>query len=204
MLNRRPLDSRSTGWARTLSHFLIRTRVSPNALSITSVLAAGSGAALLLYGPRVLGLLMTAACAQLRLLCNLFDGMVAMEGGRQSAAGVLYNEIPDRVADSLLIVALGYAIQVPAIGWFGALAAALTAYVRVLGGSLGLPQDFRGPMAKPHRMAVLTVGCIVGAVEWWVTASQWALTATAWIIALGSILTCAIRTAAIARQLRAR
>ena len=47
----------------------------------------------------------------------------------------------------------------------GALAAAVTAYIRVLGGSLGLPQDFRGPMAKPHRMAVLTIACVLGAFE---------------------------------------
>jgi phosphatidylglycerophosphate synthase len=169
-----------------------------------SILAAGGGAAALLYGPRVTGLLLTAVCAQLRLLCNLFDGMVAIEGGRQSPSGALYNEIPDRIADSLFIVALGYAIQAPSVGWLGALAAATTAYIRVLGGSLELPQDFRGPMAKPHRMAVLTAACILGAVEWWLTASQWALTAAAWIIAIGSIITCVTRTAAIAQQLRVR
>ena len=66
----------------------------------------------------------------------------------------------------LLIVALGYAVGWPALGWFGALAAALTAYVRVFGGSLGFAQDFRGPMAKQQRMAVLTAACVVGAAEW--------------------------------------
>ena len=88
----------------------------------------------------------------LRLLCNLFDGMVAVEGGKQSAIGSLYNEFPDHVADSLLIVGLGYAIGQSDLGWFAALAAALTAYVRVFGGSLGLTQSFMGPMAKQHRM----------------------------------------------------
>jgi phosphatidylglycerophosphate synthase len=81
--------------------------------------------------------------------------MVAIEGGQQSAVGVLYNEIPDRVADSLLIVALGFAAGTPWLGWLGALAAAVTAYIRVLGGTCGLPQDFRGPLAKPHRMFVM-------------------------------------------------
>ena len=92
--------------------------------------------------------------------------MVAVEGGKKSALGPLYNEFPDRIADSLLIVALGYAIGWPSLGWFGALAAALTAYIRVFGGSLGLPQDFRGPMAKQQRMAALTLACVVGAAEW--------------------------------------
>jgi phosphatidylglycerophosphate synthase len=202
--NRRPLTSRSTAWARFLTDVLIRSGVSPNAISVASVLFAGVGAALLIYMPNAVGLSATAACVQLRLLCNLLDGMVAIEGKRQSPTGALYNEIPDRLADSFFIVALGYAISAPSLGWLGALAAAVTAYIRVLGGSLGLPQDFRGPMAKPHRMAVLTGACALGAVEWWLRGSQWALTAAAWSIAVGSVITCATRTVAIARQLRAR
>jgi phosphatidylglycerophosphate synthase len=112
--------------------------------------------------------------------------------------------VPDRLADSLFIVALGYAVGEPALGWFGALAAAITAYIRVLGGSLGLAQDFRGPMAKPHRMAVLTVACVLGVVEGWIWHTQWALLLAAWIIAVGSVITCITRLVAIARQLRAR
>ena len=99
-------------------------------------------------------------------MCNLLDGMVAIEGGKKSPVGSLYNEFPDRIADSLFIVALGYAIGWPALGWFGALAAALTAYIRVFGGSLGFDQDFRGPMAKQQRMTVLTAACVVGAACW--------------------------------------
>jgi phosphatidylglycerophosphate synthase len=202
--NRRPLTSRSTGWARSLTAVLIRSGLSPNAISVISVVFAAAGAASLLLLRHPFGLLATAACIQLRLLCNLLDGMVAIEGKRQSATGALFNEIPDRVADSLFIVAVGYAIHMPWLGWLGALAAAVTAYIRVLGGSLGLPQDFRGPMAKPHRMAVLTVACVLGAAELWLSGTDWTLVAAAWIVAIGSLITCATRTAAIARQLRAR
>lgn len=202
--NRRPLTSRSSAWARFLTDVLVRMRIAPNAISVGSVLFAAVGAVLLICMRNGVGLLATAACVQLRLVCNLLDGMVAIEGKRQSATGGLYNEIPDRFADSLFIVALGYAIGTPALGWFGALAAAVTAYIRVLGGALGLPQDFRGPMAKQHRMAVLTGACVLGAVEWWVNGSQWALIAAAWIIAVGSFITCGTRAFAIARQLRAR
>jgi phosphatidylglycerophosphate synthase len=151
-----------------------------------------------------MGLIFTALCVQLRLLCNLLDGMVAIEGGRQSATGSLYNEIPDRVADSLFIVALGYAIGLSWLGWLGALAAAVTAYIRVLGGSLGLTQDFRGPLAKPHRMAVITAGCLIGAIEIAYSGTQYALVIAAWIIAIGALLTCVTRTVAIAGQLQAR
>ena len=183
----------------------MRAGVSPNAISVVSVVFAAVGAYLLFcHSHTAWGLIGTAVCVQARLVCNLLDGMVAIEGKRQSATGALFNEIPDRFADSLFIIALGYAIHIPALGWFGALAAAVTAYIRVLGGSLGLPQDFRGPMAKPHRMAVLTGACLVGALEWPVNGTQWALIAAAWIIAVGSFITCGTRSVAIARQLEAR
>jgi len=201
--DRRPLATRSTAWARSLAAALVRAGASPNAISVLSIGFALAGAALLIGGTTPAALLGAAAFVQLRLLCNMLDGMVAIEGGRQSPTGALYNEIPDRIADSLFIVALGYAIQMPALGWFGALAAAITAYIRVLGGSLGLPQDFRGPQAKPHRMAVLTGGCVIGALESWLHGSHWALIAAAWIIAVGAVVTCAARTVAIARRLPA-
>lgn len=202
--NRRPLTSRSTAWARFLTGVLIRAGVSPNAISVISVVFAAAGAALLIQSSTAWGLIAVAACVQLRLLCNLLDGMVAIDGQRQSPVGGLYNEVPDRLADSLFIVPLGYAIGMPWLGWAGALAAAITAYIRVLGGSLGLPQDFRGPMAKQHRMAVLTLACVLAAIERWIWGSQWSLVVAAWVIAMGSALTCGTRLLAIARQLRTR
>jgi phosphatidylglycerophosphate synthase len=202
--NRRPLASRSASWAIYLAGALVHANVSPDAISIASVLFASLGAYFLVCVPNMGGLLGAAACVQLRLICNLLDGMVAIEGKRQSATGALYNEVPDRIADSLFIVALGYAIGESAVGWYGALAAAVTAYIRVLGGALGLAQDFSGPLAKPHRMAVLTAGCILGAFELRIAGSHWILIATAWIIGVGSTVTCVTRALAIARQLRAK
>jgi phosphatidylglycerophosphate synthase len=202
--NRRPLASRSSSWAIWLANALVRARISPNAISVASVVFASLGAYLLVCIPTAAGLVGAATCVQLRLLCNLFDGMVAIEGKRQSPTGGLYNEIPDRIADSLFMVGLGYAIDDPSLGWYGALAAAVTAYIRVLGGALGLPQSFRGPMAKQHRMAVVTAGCVLGAIELRIAGSHWILAAAAWIIAIGSTITCGTRALAIARLLRSK
>lgn len=202
--NRRPLASRGTRWAHTLAAALARSTITPNQISVASIAFALAGATLLLQRPTAIGLVLCAVCVQLRLLCNLLDGMVAIEGGKSSALGALYNEFPDRIADSLLIVALGYAAGYAWLGWLGALLAALTAYVRVTGGSLGLPQDFRGPMAKPHRMAVLTLACLVAAVEVTINGSRYALLAAAALIAIGAAATCVTRTGALARDLRRR
>jgi phosphatidylglycerophosphate synthase len=201
---RRPLASRSTRWAGFLATRAVRTGFTADGISILSLLVAAAGAAALLLLPRPWNLLACAAGIQLRLLCNLLDGMVAIEGGRKSKLGVLYNEVPDRVADSLFLVALGYEIGTPWLGWLAALAAAVTAYIRVLGGTFGLAQDFRGPLAKQHRMFVMTLGCVLGMGEYVWNGGERSMVAAAWIIALGALITCGTRIGAIARQLKAR
>ena len=199
--DRRPLRTRRAGWSQRLAKALARSRITPNQISVLSMVFAAIGAALLLYPPTPVVLVLVALCVQLRLLCNLLDGMVALEGGKGSATGVLYNELPDRVADSLFLVPLGYAAGFGWLGWLCALLAALTAYIRVTGGSLGLPQDFRGPQAKPHRMFVMTVGCLLGAAEIALWNSLYALLGAAVLIAIGTAWTCVARTRAIARLL---
>lgn len=201
--DRRPLKTRSNPWAQRAAAGLARSRVSPNQISLFSVVFAAAGAAVLLLYPRPLGWLVCAVCVQGRLLCNLLDGMVAVEGGKQTPLGQLFNELPDRVTDVVFLVALGYAVSLPWVGWLGAVGAVLTAYVRAFGGALGLPQDFRGPMAKPHRMAVMTAGCVLGAIELAVFGTIWAPTAASALIALGSLVTCVTRSRAIAAHLRA-
>ena len=200
--NRRPIAARATGWAKSLAAALAQSSITPNQISVISIFFAAVGAMALAWALSTLGLLLCAACVQLRLLCNLLDGMVAVEGGKQTPTGGLYNELPDRIADSLLIVALGHAVLHPWLGWLGALLAVLTAYVRVFGGSAGLAQDFRGPMAKPHRMALLTVACLLGAAELHWNGTRHALLAASALIAIGSALTCFTRIRAMAALLQ--
>lgn len=161
--DRRPIATRDTALARRVSTWLVAQRVSPDAISLAGM-AAGVLAGAALYGTAVWptwerACWCTAAAAiQLRLLCNLFDGMVAIESGRTSPTGELYNEVPDRVSDSATLVGLGFASGgVPALGFAAALLAMLTAYVRTLGKAVGGGSDFRGPMAKQQRMFVATV-----------------------------------------------
>ena len=200
--NRRPIKTRSAGWAKRITDRLVKRDISPNQISVASIAFALAGALALNIDNGLIGSLLCAVGIQLRLLCNLFDGMVAIEGGKQSDIGSLYNEFPDRIADSLLIIGLGYAIGHVDLGWFAALAAALTAYVRVFGGSLGLKQTFMGPMAKQHRMAVMTTGLLLNAVETTVYGTHYVLLIALLIIAVGSAATCVTRTLAISRQLK--
>ncbi|MEP2138114.1 MAG: hypothetical protein ABJI41_01305, partial [Erythrobacter sp.] len=72
-----------------------------------------------------------------------------------------WNEAPDRVADALILVGLGLGAGAPALGWAAAALAIGTAYIRELGSAQGLSADFRGPMAKPQRMALVTGAAII-------------------------------------------
>lgn len=199
---RRPIASRSSGWAIGLSRRLAASQVTPNQISTVSVVFAALAAVALLWFHHPIAYIAAAACVQLRLVCNLLDGMVAIEGGKKSAVGALYNEFPDRIADTLFLVAAGYAAGWPSAGWLAALLAALTAYVRVFGGSLGLPQDFGGVMAKQHRMALLTAALVLQAVVWFFSPSLLPLRAALVVIAAGSAVTCVTRTMGIAGRLK--
>jgi phosphatidylglycerophosphate synthase len=189
--------------------------VRPNAVSIASVVfgALAGGCLSLSHGRSgetsgVLLLVAAAGFIQLRLLCNLLDGLIAVEGSLGSPEGEIYNDLPDRVADGLIFVGAGLALRVlpygMTLGWVAAVLALLTAYVRVLGGALGLPQDFVRPMAKQHRMFAVTVGCLGGAVESLFGRPPRLLYVALAVVALGSVVTATRRTTRIARALRAR
>jgi phosphatidylglycerophosphate synthase len=200
MESRRPLKSRDTRWARALAAALAARRVTPNGISVAGMVFATAGAIGFALGgagglPWAAGMWIGAAGAQLRLLCNLLDGMVAVEGGLKGKAGELFNEAPDRYADIALLAGAGHAAGDPALGWMAAAASVLAAYVRAFGASLGHGQDFCGPLAKPHRMFFLTAGALAAA------AYRPALPGALWLIAAGAFLTAARRVWRLYRKL---
>jgi phosphatidylglycerophosphate synthase len=200
--NRRPIRSRGARWIQVTAGYLADLGVRPNQISVASMMAAAGGAFSLVVCPQPWKAVICICGIQLRLLCNLLDGMVAVEHQKQTRLGALYNDFPDRVSDSVLLVALGYASGIPWLGWLGALLAALTAYIRVFGAALGLAQDFRGPMAKQHRMAVLTLGCLFSAIEHFAVRTNYSLLTTCGLLAAGSLLTCGTRILAMVRHLQ--
>jgi phosphatidylglycerophosphate synthase len=193
---------------------LAGAKASPDAISAMSVAFAGLGAALMMAagglegGFRAAVLILAALCIQGRLLCNLLDGMVAVEHGRSGPAGPVWNELPDRVADVLLLAGAGYGARTAglhgadAFGWIAAVLAVMTAYVRELGRGLDQPADFSGPMAKQHRMAALTATCLVSAAEpLWGGTGQMLLVGLL-VIAAGTLVTVVRRTRTLVRGLR--
>jgi len=102
--------------------------------------------------------LLGAVLSQVRLLANMFDGMVAIETRTASPVGELYNEVPDRVSDAAIFIGIGYSAGgVTELGYAATCTAFLTAYIRAVGKVAGAKQEFCGPMAKQHRMFLVTV-----------------------------------------------
>lgn len=220
---RRPAPLRRAPWAVGLARGLGRAGVRPNVVSVLSVVVAAVGCAALVASGiagqdgddalRALTLVIAAACAPLRVLLNMLDGMLAIEGGAGTPAGDLYNEVPDRVSDLLLLAGTGYAaVSVPGgitAGWVVAGLAVLTAHVRSLGAAQGLPHVFDGPMPRNRRMWVLTAACLASLLESTSLAELGMPRGTLLVLGLvvigvGCLMTVDIRLQLIARALHRR
>jgi phosphatidylglycerophosphate synthase len=211
---RRPLKTRQRAWAQGLARVLTRAGVAPNAISMASLVFAAAAGLCLGLTSRAEGItrpvlfLAAAACIQLRLLCNMLDGLVAIEGGRKTVYGEIFNDMPDRFADVVILVGAGYSLANFSwgheLGWLAAVLAVMTAYIRLLGGSMGVKQYFLGPMAKPHRMALLTAACVFSIFENYFGLGGQTMALALILMVAGMLVTCARRTTRIVADLKKR
>lgn len=212
---RRPIAQRSAGWAVWIARNLCHAGVRPNQVSVASMVFAMLGCACLILSAtaddavRVPLLLAAAVSIPLRLLCNMFDGMLAVEGGLHTPTGELFNELPDRLSDLALLAGAGYAASASAsgvtLGWLAGSLAVLTAYARALGTSAGTGQFFGGVLPKQRRMWLLLAGIVVSIAEPSVGLPRGAvLVVVLALIAAGSALTVLTRLRLVAAALNAR
>lgn len=211
---RRPLKTRDWPFFKNLAAWLARSGATPNAISFMSIVFGCGAGALLAATAHVEGWALrgcwlgAAACVQLRLIANLLDGMVAVEGRKGGPVGDLWNEAPDRVSDAAIFVGAGFAAgSCSCLGFLAAIVALFVAYVRALGASVGVGQVFLGPQAKQQRMAVTTLACVLSAVFpcriWNATSHPITIIKVALaIIILGGVITAWRRLARIATLLR--
>jgi phosphatidylglycerophosphate synthase len=212
-IDRRPIATRNRKWAQAATIWLASRNVSPNAISIAGMCACiAAGIALgatSIADYRVLWLI-GALGAQLRLTANMLDGMVAIASSRASKTGELYNEVPDRISDAAVFIGAGYAWGGNVtLGYIATILAIFTAYVRAAGKIAGAPNEFCGPMAKQHRMLVVTLICVYAAI----TPRSWQLihfsdlriglmTLGLAVIVAGCVITVIRRVARIAHALK--
>jgi len=167
-MDRRPIATRNRKWAQAATTWLAARNVSPNTISIAGMCAcivAGIALGVTSIADYRILWLIAALGAQLRLTANMLDGMVALASGRASKVGELYNEIPDRVSDAAVFIGAGFARGGNiALGYIATILAIFTAYIRAAGKIAGAQNEFCGPMAKQHRMLIITLICLYSAV----------------------------------------
>lgn len=202
---RRPIASRDSGWARSVAAFLARHGISPNFISILSIVFAAISTVAFYFDARtgevhLWWMLLAIIGIQGRLLMNLFDGMVAVEHNRKSVVGGIFNEVPDRISDTLTLFGLAFIVTPFPYGrdlvYLAIALSITTAYIRTLGASLQVGHHFLGPMAKQHRMALVTAGCL--AHVWYPPVFYYLLM----VMNVGLLITCYRRLANIIRLLK--
>ncbi|HMK68354.1 MAG TPA: CDP-alcohol phosphatidyltransferase family protein [Stellaceae bacterium] len=209
--DRRPIAAREHPLAKAAAGWLLRRGVSANSISIGGLLcgcAAGAAFAATASAGKAAWILWLAGAVlvQARLLANMLDGMVAIGSGSASRLGELFNEIPDRISDSVVLVGIGIAAGNWGLGMAAALAAIATAYVRAVGKASGAGSDYSGPMAKQQRMFLATALAVwmAFAPEGWrpTIGGESLLELYLIVVILGAGITAVRRTLNIARALR--
>ena len=139
-VNRRPLRIREQAWVHHVTHWCLRRGFTPNSISLWSIVFSAIVAGELVITVFVQNsfaailFVSTPLFIGLRGMCNLIDGLLAVEGGLKTRSGEVFNDVPDRISDSLIFVAAGYSASFVNLGWMAALLAVGTAYARMLRG----------------------------------------------------------------------
>ncbi|MBV6323367.1 CDP-alcohol phosphatidyltransferase family protein [Duganella violaceipulchra] len=134
-----------------LMRALVRCRVTPNQITLATMLLSVVYGAALAMQPQRAGLWAgLAGFLLLRMALNAIDGMLANATGQKTRLGTLLNEICDQVSDVALYLPFMLVLHAPLVVL--AVAAALLAeFAGVLALSVGAARRFDGPMGKSDR-----------------------------------------------------
>ena len=136
-----------------LMRALVRWRVTPNQITVTTMLLSVAYGAALAWQPTCASLwLGLPAFFLLRMALNAIDGMLANATGQKTRLGALLNEICDQIADVALylpfLLAPGVSVPLVLMAVIGGL---LAEFAGVLALSVGAARRFDGPMGKSDR-----------------------------------------------------
>jgi phosphatidylglycerophosphate synthase len=146
---------------RPLMRLVVGSRITPNALTVSSVVAAAGAGFAIATGHFAMGTWLYVSAG----ILDLMDGRLARETNQQSVAGAFLDSVLDRWAE--LFVFAGFAWQLQ--GTYAMLATLLAlggsmmvSYTRARGESLGVVTN-GGAMQRPERIFLVSLGCLVAA-----------------------------------------
>ncbi|HEY3798652.1 MAG TPA: CDP-alcohol phosphatidyltransferase family protein [Caulobacteraceae bacterium] len=213
--DRRPSRARQAAWAQAAAAALADGDANPTLIVSAGVAFALFGAAMMLWAGaeenklvRIAPLVVAMAAVAARETCDLLGDMVATDRGRGGPAWPIWRELTERISDAVLLAGAGYGaatiVAGEEMGWIAAALGLMAALVRLLGHSLGFPEDFSGLAPSPRRMAALAAALAISLVEpLWGWRGQSLMIALA-LIALATAFTVANRIRRLAGRLAAR
>jgi CDP-diacylglycerol--glycerol-3-phosphate 3-phosphatidyltransferase len=196
-----------TAGARTIASRsmvgLARTRVTPNALTMSGVLLCGIASVLVLFENRneILFYWVGMVVFIVGSILDILDGALARAGGKTTPFGAFLDSTTDRISEGFMLTAIAYVLAREGRPIFVAVTMAavagsfLVSYTRARAEALGLKGDV-GIGSRAERVVVICAGLFFapwGVLPWAVAA----LAATAWF-------TVGQRVWSVRAQLRAR
>jgi CDP-diacylglycerol---glycerol-3-phosphate 3-phosphatidyltransferase len=187
-----------TTGARTLASRsvtgLARTRVTPNALTVSGVSLCLAAAVLVPFENRdtLLFYWLGAGIFVLGSILDILDGALARAGGRSSVFGAFLDSTTDRVGEGAMLAAIALvfarngndtAVVFTIVGVAGSF---LVPYVRAKAEALGLRGDV-GLGSRAERVVVITAGLVLapwGLLPW----AIYLLAATSWLTVVQRVL----------------
>jgi CDP-diacylglycerol---glycerol-3-phosphate 3-phosphatidyltransferase len=184
---------------------LARTRVTPNALTVSGISLCIAASVLVLFENRneILYFWLGAVLFVAGSLLDILDGALARQSGKGTPFGAFLDSTLDRVSEAFMLGAIALVLMRHEYEWgvaltFAALAGSfLVSYTRARAEALGLKGDV-GLGSRAERVVVITTGLVLAPIHDLVLPSTIAfLAATAWVTVVQRVL-------AVRAQLRAR
>jgi CDP-diacylglycerol---glycerol-3-phosphate 3-phosphatidyltransferase len=173
---------------------LARTRVTPNALTVSGVLLCLGASVLVLFEGRheLLFYWLGAVVFVAGSVLDILDGALARAGGKTTPFGAFLDSTTDRVSEGFMLTAIAYVFARHGHDVFVAVAMAavagsfLVSYTRARAEALGLRGDV-GIGSRAERVVVITAGLVLapwGVLPWAIVL----LAVTAWVTVVQRIL----------------
>jgi CDP-diacylglycerol--glycerol-3-phosphate 3-phosphatidyltransferase len=178
---------------------LAKTRLTPNAVTVTGTIGSCLAAIFLLAtGHFIIGPLVTTVF----IATDLLDGLLARSRGGGTVYGAFLDSSMDRIADATAFGALtywfatgGYSKVMVAVGLVCIGAGQVTSYVKARAESVGLSANV-GIAERAERLIVPGVFFLLQGI----TGVHWLGALSLWIVAVASIVTVGQRLVEVRRQ----
>ena len=157
-----PFFARFAVWLLGPVERALAKRISPNAITLVSLLLSLVSAAAIANGWLALSAWMYIASGA----ADILDGRVARITGQQTTAGAYFDSVIDRWGE--LAIYAGFVWYLRDSAWLAAAllanaGAVMVSYTRARGEGLGLVLS-RGAMQRPERIMLVSIGTLVAAV----------------------------------------